>query len=77
MPRYSRIAQIAQQKQTVKPEWLRAKSPAGPTYEKIKNLLHTHNLYTVCEEAHCPNVGECWRGGTATFMLLGDVCTRS
>jgi len=76
MPRYSRIAQIAQQKQT-KPEWLRAKSPAGPNYEKIKNLLHSHNLHTVCEEAHCPNVGECWRGGTATFLLLGDVCTRS
>ena len=50
--------------------------PAGDSYEKIKRVLRNHNLHTVCEEAHCPNVAECWGGGTATFMLMGDTCTR-
>jgi lipoic acid synthetase len=50
--------------------------PAGDNYEKIKGALRNHNLHTVCEEAHCPNVAECWGGGTATFMLMGDTCTR-
>lgn len=50
--------------------------PYGDNYEKIKGLLRSHNLHTVCEEAHCPNVAECWGGGTATFMLMGDTCTR-
>jgi lipoic acid synthetase len=50
--------------------------PSGDSYEKIKGLLRNHNLHTVCEEAHCPNVAECWGGGTATFMLMGDTCTR-
>ena len=59
-----------------KPEWLRVKYPTGENYERIKNKLRTNNLHTVCEEAHCPNMGECWGGGTATFMLMGDTCTR-
>jgi lipoic acid synthetase len=59
-----------------KPEWLRVKYPTGENYERIKNKLRTHNLHTVCEEAHCPNMAECWGGGTATFMLMGDTCTR-
>jgi len=55
---------------------LRVRYPTGDNYEKIKVLLRNHNLHTVCEEAHCPNVAECWGGGTATFMLMGDTCTR-
>lgn len=50
--------------------------PTGENYEKIKGILRSHNLHTVCEEAHCPNIAECWGGGTATFMLMGDTCTR-
>lgn len=75
MPRYAHVLQI-QQGATAKPEWLRVRYPAGENYEKIKNILRQHNLHTVCEEAHCPNVAECWGGGTATFMLMGDTCTR-
>ncbi|GIW22696.1 MAG: hypothetical protein KatS3mg068_1703 [Candidatus Sericytochromatia bacterium] len=60
----------------VKPEWLKIRPPAGENYKRIKSLLRELNLYTVCEEAHCPNVHECWGGGTATFMLMGDTCTR-
>jgi lipoic acid synthetase len=59
-----------------KPEWLRVKYPTGENYEKIRGILRHHNLHTVCEEANCPNVAECWGGGTATFMLMGDTCTR-
>ena len=75
MPRYSHVVQI-QKTQTVKPDWLRVKYPTGESYERIKDKLRTHNLHTVCEEAHCPNIAECWGGGTATFMLMGDTCTR-
>ena len=74
MPRYAPVLQI-QETQT-KPAWLRVRYPSGDNYEKIKCLLRNHNLHTVCEEAHCPNVAECWGGGTATFMLMGDTCTR-
>lgn len=59
-----------------KPEWLKIRPPSHENYFEIKKLLRSLNLYTVCEEARCPNIGECWAGGTATFMLLGDVCTR-
>lgn len=59
-----------------KPEWLKIRPPAGENYKRIKGLLKEESLYTVCEEAHCPNVHECWAGGTATFMLMGDTCTR-
>ena len=60
-----------------KPEWLKIRPPAGESYLKIKGLLRERNLHTVCEEAHCPNVAECWASGTATFMLGGDTCTRA
>ncbi len=60
-----------------KPEWLRVRAPGGESYVHIKETLRSRGLYTVCEEARCPNVGECWKGGTATFMLLGDTCTRA
>jgi len=59
-----------------KPEWLKVRAPAGPNYAHLKSLLGGLNLHTVCEEAHCPNIAECWGGGTATIMLLGDTCTR-
>lgn len=59
-----------------KPEWLRVRPPSGENYAHLKSLFRSLDLHTVCEEAHCPNVGECWGGGTATIMLLGDTCTR-
>ncbi len=59
-----------------KPEWLRVRPPAGENYVRLKGLLRSLDLHTVCEEAHCPNVWECWGGGTATIMLMGDTCTR-
>jgi lipoic acid synthetase len=60
-----------------KPPWLKVKAPGGPNYSRLKGLMRELDLHTVCEEAHCPNVGECWEHGTATFMILGDVCTRN
>ncbi len=60
-----------------RPAWIRAKAPQGPAYERIRELMRGLALNTVCEEAHCPNLGECWSRGTATFMILGDVCTRA
>ena len=59
-----------------KPSWIRAKSPSSPEVSRIKNLLRKNNLHTVCEEASCPNLGECFSHGTATFMIMGDICTR-
>jgi lipoyl synthase len=59
-----------------KPEWLKVRPPSGEQYAQLKTLLRSLDLHTVCEEAHCPNVWECWGGGTATIMLMGDVCTR-
>ncbi|MDZ7781253.1 MAG: lipoyl synthase [Gemmatimonadota bacterium] len=60
-----------------KPEWLKVRSPGGSNYMRLKKLMRTEELHTVCEEAGCPNIGECWEAGTATFMILGDVCTRA
>lgn len=60
-----------------KPHWLRVKLPAGPAYEDLRTTIDKHKLHTVCESAKCPNMGECWGRGTATVMILGDVCTRS
>ncbi len=59
-----------------KPEWIRVKSGSGQGYHDVKRMLREHKLHTVCEEASCPNIGECFGKGTATFMILGDVCTR-
>lgn len=59
------------------PEWLKVRFPAGERFHHIKSLLRTHTLHSVCEEAHCPNIGECFNHGTATFMILGDTCTRA
>jgi lipoyl synthase len=60
-----------------KPAWLKVRAPGGKPYVHLKHLMRDLDLHTVCEEAHCPNVGECWDHGTATFMILGDVCTRN
>ena len=60
-----------------RPAWIKARAPQGPRYEELKGLMRGLDLHTVCEEAHCPNLGECWNRGTATFMILGDVCTRA
>ncbi|MFY9615268.1 MAG: lipoyl synthase [Candidatus Dormiibacterota bacterium] len=60
-----------------RPDWLKVRLPAGGTYNRLKELMREERLHTVCEEAHCPNIGECWTAGTATFMILGDVCTRA
>ena len=59
-----------------KPEWIRMKAPDSSRYQEMKRILRENNLHTVCEEASCPNIGECFSGGTATFMILGDICTR-
>ncbi len=60
-----------------KPEWLKVRFPAGTGYDRIRDLMRAKELHTVCEEARCPNIGDCWSRGTATFMILGDTCTRS
>ncbi|MEX2526320.1 MAG: lipoyl synthase [Gemmatimonadota bacterium] len=60
-----------------KPPWLKVRSPGGKKYLRLKQLMRSESLHTVCEEAGCPNIGECWEAGTATFMILGDVCTRA
>lgn len=75
---------IQQQTQTTtppqripKPQWLRVKLPIGENYRHVRQLVDTHKLHTICESGNCPNMGECWGAGTATFMILGNVCTRS
>lgn len=60
-----------------RPEWIKVRAPSGQTYEDLRTLMRAKSLHTVCEEAMCPNIGECWGSGTATFLMLGDVCTRS
>jgi lipoic acid synthetase len=60
-----------------KPGWLKVRAPGGPSYIRLRALMRAQNLHTVCEEAHCPNIGECWEDATATFMILGDICTRN
>lgn len=60
-----------------KPDWLRVKLPIGESYKNVRNLVDTHKLHTICESGNCPNMGECWGAGTATFMILGNTCTRS
>jgi lipoic acid synthetase len=60
-----------------KPDWLRVKLPTGKEYAEVRKLVDTHKLHTICESGNCPNMGECWGAGTATFMILGNICTRS
>jgi lipoic acid synthetase len=68
---------IEEEKPRRRPEWLKVRLPHGPEYQGVRELVETHNLHTVCQEARCPNLGECWGRRTATFMILGDICTRS
>lgn len=60
-----------------KPDWLRVRLPIGEGYKAVRNLVESHKLHTICESGNCPNMGECWGAGTATFMILGNICTRS
>ena len=64
-------------KKISKPRWLRVKLPTGESYKKVRSLVSEHKLHTICESGNCPNMGECWGAGTATFMILGNICTRS
>lgn len=72
--RHARTTPISKQQ---KPEWLKVRAPGSENYVRIKALMRDLDLHTVCEEAHCPNIGECWHHGTATFMIMGDTCTRA
>src|SRR5438309_9930373 len=76
MAAFSELIQIEPQRTVVKPAWLKARAPMGEGYHELKKLARTLDLHTVCESAQCPNIGECWNHGTATFMLLGNLCTR-
>ena len=67
---------IVQAERLRKPEWIRVRAPSSPRFYEIKQILREHRLHTVCEEASCPNIGECFGKGTATFMIMGDICTR-
>lgn len=72
------IATINETTSTIKkPNWLRVKLPTGENYKHVRGLVDTHKLHTICESGNCPNMGECWGEGTATFMILGNICTRS
>ena len=71
------LVQLTREAFTRKPSWLKVKAPGGPSYLHIQKMMRELNLHTVCEEARCPNIGECWEHKAATFMILGDVCTRN
>jgi lipoic acid synthetase len=77
MPRIIPLVPAADQPRAPKPAWLKVRAPGSPSYLRLKSLMRDLQLNTVCEEARCPNIGECWAHGTATFMILGDVCTRA
>ncbi len=68
---------VSEKSRIRKPDWLRVKLPIGEEYRKVRSLVSDHKLHTICESGNCPNMGECWGAGTATFMILGNVCTRS
>src|SRR3954463_8937989 len=71
------IPLTAEQPRAPKPAWLKVRAPGSPNYLRLKSIMRGLNLHTVCEEARCPNIGESWNHGTATFMILGDICTRA
>ncbi len=68
---------IPEPRKRIKPDWLKIKIPSGETYAEVKKIVKTHQLNTICEDGKCPNMAECWGAGTATFMILGNICTRS
>src|ERR1700729_235868 len=69
------VVPVSQQQR--KPDWLRVRLPVGKEYAHVRGLVDEHKLHTICESGNCPNMGECWGAGTATFMILGNICTRS
>lgn len=71
------MSEIITEPRLKKPDWLRVKLPTGDSYLHVRKLVDTHKLHTICESGNCPNMGECWGAGTATFMILGNICTRS
>ena len=71
------VTEVAEKVKIKKPKWLRVKLPTGENYKKVRGLVEEHKLHTICESGNCPNMGECWGEGTATFMILGNICTRS
>ncbi len=71
------VTESSEPQRPKKPDWLRVKLPIGESYKNVRNLVDTHKLHTICESGNCPNMGECWGAGTATFMILGNICTRS
>ncbi len=71
------VSESTVKKRTPKPSWLRVKLPTGEDYRKVRDIVSEHKLHTICESGSCPNMGECWGAGTATFMILGNICTRS
>lgn len=73
----SRLLQIRDVSRERKPDWIRVRLPGSPKYKELHKIVQKHNLATVCEESHCPNIGECWSNGTATIMLMGSICTRA
>lgn len=77
MDQYTPIAEDSPVTRVKKPDWLRVKLPTGEDYRKVREIVSDHKLHTICESGNCPNMGECWGAGTATFMILGNVCTRS
>ena len=71
------IQPVVEQPKNRKPDWLRVKLPVGKEYANVRKIVDENKLHTICESGNCPNMGECWGAGTATFMILGNVCTRS
>ncbi len=69
--------ETTRQNKRIKPDWLKIQLPTGKEYREVKSIIKEHKLHTICESGKCPNVGECWSAGTATFMILGDICTRA
>lgn len=77
LSKMNEVATEATPKREKRPEWLRVKLPIGESYKKVRSLVDNYKLHTICQSGNCPNMGECWGEGTATFMILGNVCTRS
>jgi lipoic acid synthetase len=77
MAEVTETQETSEKKFQPKPSWLRVKLPTGENYKHVRELVDTHKLHTICQSGNCPNMGECWGAGTATFMILGNVCTRS
>jgi lipoic acid synthetase len=68
---------VSTEQRTRRPDWLRVKLPIGENFKKVRSLVDEYKLHTICQSGNCPNMGECWGEGTATFMILGNICTRS